>query len=248
MEADTHVMPDSLESDPETDSQAQTRSASVNDRTDAEAAPSEIPAKGAGDGVQEKRLADTEAALKERQAEYHRVSAELAEMRGYMSALREKATPEPPDPLDDETLEERFNADPGKTWREMQRAERAKFAEVLAARDQEYQKTLASLKQAVDVVADPERETLATAYSALDGKSWFKALDSSGKREAARDWVANTGSPAPRPPGSPAGNERGSNVAKDRPTRQKAAVARMNQLWPQHETDKTKLMPMDVEA
>lgn len=89
---------------------------------------------------EQKRLADTEAALKERQREFHQVSRELAELRGQLSAVKQMQQPAATqkDVLDDEKLASELRDDPSKVL-EILKRERSSLqqqvASVLEARD-----------------------------------------------------------------------------------------------------------------
>lgn len=86
----------------------------------------------------EKRKADTEAAIRERQAEFTKLSQQVAELRGQLSIIsdqRQSKQEDEVDWLDDETFREKITEDPQEVANALKRM-RTEFVQVLRMRDQ----------------------------------------------------------------------------------------------------------------
>jgi hypothetical protein len=106
---------------------------------------------------QEKRLADTEEALKERQREFHEMSQKLAELKGQMSAMSQQQQPPVKDPLDDEALAASLRDDPSKVLsiiKQREAAQMSQVAAVLEARDRFWQNELQKVSPEVVAMRD----------------------------------------------------------------------------------------------
>lgn len=155
----------------------------------------------------EKALKDTEAALKERQAEYTRLSQQLAEQKGQMNALvqlmaqREKqGTPEVKDWMDSINDEE-VTADPAKAMKQMVQNMRREIASVLQDRD-------AFLASKFGSKLDPETQA---AVDGLKSDPDFADLPDS-KLVAIAKRMGITKKAVMQPRGSFAGSGRGAPV------------------------------------
>lgn len=128
---------------------------------------------------EQKRLADTEAALKERQREFHEVSRQLAELRGQTSVLMQQQAGgvKQQDVLDDEKLVTALRDDPSKIL-ETLKAERIRMqqqvVQLLESRDQYWKGELlkvdpevaAMRNQIAELRKDPDFEDFSDAQLA----------------------------------------------------------------------------------
>lgn len=133
-------MVDSEAEAPEKDSAASpTEGEEVTENTDESVASKETPT------GEQKRLADTEAAIKERQREFHELSQKLAELKGQVSEMTRQNQPVVKDTLDDEGLAAKLRDDPSAVIaiiKERERAQLAQVAGVLEARDRYWQEQI----------------------------------------------------------------------------------------------------------
>lgn len=94
---------------------------------------------GKDKGGKVKALSDTEAALKERQAEYTRVSQQIAEMRGQLSMLAQMQASKQPTEVEKDLLDsitdDELIENPSKA-KELMRGFRKEIAKVLQERDE----------------------------------------------------------------------------------------------------------------
>lgn len=137
---------------PETDSDA--FPAEVNDG-DENAADKE--ASQDTPSIQEKRLADTEKALQERQREFHEMSQKLAELKGQMSVMSQQNQPVAKDILDDEAIAAKLRDDPSAVLGIMKQKlaeQQSQFAGVLEARDRFYQEQISKSDPNVVLMRD----------------------------------------------------------------------------------------------
>lgn len=197
-----------------------------------------------GDKKTQKRVLDTQTALRDVQRDLHSASeqykelmAAVAEERGKLAALqtqRAEAEPETPDPFDGDEAEQHWRqkheADPLATQLEMARVQRAQFATILKERDS------ALVEQMRDIVTDavnPARTELAEELAEVKKDERFKNLDSKTQLAIAQKYHEAKPKKRPTPPGSPAGT--GRTVAQPRPDevaeREKAAKAEADKLF-----------------
>ena len=108
--------------------------------------------------IQEKRLADTEKALQERQREFHEISRQLAEVKGQMSVYTQQNQPVVKDVLDEDGIAAKLRDDPSAVLgilKQKLAEQQGQFASVLEARDRYYNDLIA--KSDPNVVAMREK-------------------------------------------------------------------------------------------
>jgi len=179
------------------------------------------------DAKLEKRLTDTQAALKESQKEYHAMREAIAKMEGQMSGMQaSQQREEVRDYLDDEALKDKLDKDPAAAMVEVIKMERANFAELLRQRDSYHEKMR---QQMIREATNPEVAELRGAMSELSKNDWFSALDAKGQIAAAKSWSdANPVKAQTRTPPSkgPGGTGRRAAVVQQEDARQKEADAK----------------------
>lgn len=233
---DTLVMPDSVRTpapvqDAALDAQAPEPDAQASPDDGAQAAPDDAGTQAAEpDDKTAKRVADTEAALKEKQAELTRVSQEIALQKAIKKQLDARQAPAPKqeekDYLDDPEWVQRFEEDPTAAVREIQRNERARLKSTFEARD-EY--LMGQFKRMLDERTDPARlelqGQLATLAAEIPG---FEDIPAQTQIAMAKKFADATPSKPDtrRPPATgPAGTGRPPPPVNGPSQRQKAAQA-----------------------
>jgi len=192
-----------------------------------------------------KRVADTDAALKAKQADLTRTSQELAKLDAELTArraaldelskARDRASKptEMVDPMEDKAFREKLSdLDPIEAQIAIARAERRYLAGILESRDaalkDEFGRTLSAR-------TDPERAKLSDTISELSGKAWFANLDPAQQLQAARDYAAakpkgddadTFDPPATSPAGTGRSPGRAQETADERQARLREAAAR----------------------
>ena len=248
MSDENTVIPDSssLSAADGDDSQGATRSTVEQGTEDLGAKDSskETQSRAADDSVVQRRLSDTEAALKDRQREFTEISLKLAELKGQMSVLSQR-NDEPDDPmsevLDDELLG-RASTEPDKVLKELVAREHKLLGKTLQQRD-DYWKD--EMRKMLDEHLNPERLELRETISELSKKSWFSKLGPNEQVEAAREYKRMAPASSVEPPaGSMGGTGRRTPPAqKDMAEeRRKQAEETMKAHFSMSDSD-NKLMP-----
>jgi hypothetical protein len=161
--------------------------------------------------VVQKRLSDTESALKERQAEFHKLNQQLAELRGEikatreMTAAREKEPAEPEsDWLDSEDIDALASTDTPKALKQVARGLRGDVGKILELRDKEMRDAiLRDIRRELSVAVDPRRSEYRPELDELSSKhTWFKDLSPEHQIEIAGVLREKTGGKL-RPPSTP---------------------------------------------
>jgi len=125
----------------------------------------------------QKRVEDTQSALKEMQKEYHKMSTDIAELRGIKEALLAQNTQpvkKEPDWLDATDLDEQFDENPSGTVKKMMSRLRGDVASVFDERDSHL---LERVEKIVAEAVNPARTELSSELSELSGIEGFKNLD-----------------------------------------------------------------------
>lgn len=196
------------------------------------------------DSKLDKRVADTQAALKESQKEYHELRESIAEMRGQLSGLTAPPQTEERDYLDDEAWREKFNDDPAAAYVEAIKTERAKYAELLQQRDG-YNEHMR--QQMISDAVNPEVAELHDAIAELGKHDWFKVLNTKGQIEAAKSFsAAQPAKPQTRTPSSmgPGGTGRRAVQIQQNDARTTAAEAQVRAIWGDDKDDVDDMYPM----
>jgi len=226
---DESLMPDSG-SDPGDGTPAGTRT----DDNGKDGAGEGQPSTDAGqrDSKDEKRIADTEAARKEKQAEFTRLSQNLAELReqlaeakGQLSVLTAKpAEKDEPDWLEsDEFSEKAADETPGKVLKGAIGKTRQEIVRLLEARDAHFNKKIADLEARL-AQASPERQSVADVMEEFKDKAWFKAMPDAAKVQFAKETKAERAKAAEgeggetRRSGSDSPNGSGRRVVRQKPS------------------------------
>lgn len=180
----------------------------------------------------EKRVHDTQEALREAQKELHATKAELsrqaellAEQRGKLSVLTERASePEETDWLDDPKLAEQYETDPVGTLKELIARQRAEVAKVMRARDEHWQGILSS--------RDPKRDELKAELSVIEKDASLAKMSDDHKIAVAKMLHESKAVKSiPAPAGSPGGTGRsGGTVTGAAATSQAEKIAKS--IWP----------------
>lgn len=132
----------------------------------------------------EKRVSDTQTALKETQKEFHQTKEQLAEIRGELAVLkqqREQLSTPLETPREDWLTGDDFD----ETEMKMVKNLRGDMASVLDERDQTLLKRMG---QMLSVATNPERVQLQDTIGQLSQHPWFQQLDDSSKLSAARSY------------------------------------------------------------
>ena len=151
----------------------------------------------------EKRIADTEAALKERQREFFEFAktagATEAQIRQLIEARQQK---EEPDPLDNPETDEKLSTDPlyvKRVIRERESRLKREIADLLRERDGYWDGRVQKLKDMM-MESSPALSAQRKAHDELSKKPWFGMLDDDARQQAVKDFVANRQSPDTLPP------------------------------------------------
>lgn len=200
------------------------------------------------DDVVQKRLNDTETALKERQAEFHKLNQQLAEMRGELKATQaltvERAQPAEPetDWLDNEEIDSIVAIDTAKGVKQVARGIRGEFGKLLEMRDSHYEDKIKALEAKItslSAAADPRRADYRAELDALGGKyAWFKELTPEHQIDIAESVRAQNGKV--RPPSTPGGGSIPSQTQTDDDARQAEALAIARSIFPTLRNAETK--------
>jgi len=174
---------------------------SVEETTDSQDAAQGVEATAqTGDNTSdqkvEKRVHDTEAALKERQAELTRINQEIAarkavqeELARVKEAQNKPAMPSNPmeDPEFIASLEDMSTDEAIRAY-----AERSQqyFGSVLDMRDEAFKQML---KEQIGFVTDPRMAQLKDTIATLSNESWFMALPESERLAAAEKFAGASG-------------------------------------------------------
>jgi len=183
---------------------------SIDASTEGTVEPAVAPETGTpaeGDDKEEKRIADTAAALKEKQRELHATNEAIAkakaDMDGFLEGIKAQkeafvAQDKAPDKdwLDDESLNELAESDPIEYSKQIARQQRAEFARILEARDAHIANLL---EQRIATETSPEKALLKPVIDKLSKQGWFKSLSPEAKLEAAREYQAVAPKPKPSP-------------------------------------------------
>lgn len=213
-----------------------TRSAEAGAGADAGAKASE-PAKV--EDVVQKRLNDTETALKERQAEFHKLTQALAELRGELKATQTMATSRqtPAEPesdwLDNEELDTLAATDTAKAVKQVARGLRGDVGKLLELRDKELRDAiLKEIRNEVKVSVDPRRMEYREELSTLAGKyEWFNSLTPEHQYNIAEAMREQSGGKV-RPPSTPGNGSLPAPTQTDEATRQAAALEAARAIFP----------------
>lgn len=257
MADDTVVMPDSgtlssadVPLDFPADSQ-QTAAANQKDGTGADAAdsPKGNQSEPTSNPVLEKRLSDTESALKERQAELTRVNQAIAMLEGKIAATQNMMTrgdeaavePDPLSVLDDENT---FLANPRETTKEALVRQNQRIASLLKERDSYWE---SKMQEMIATQLNPERMELQPVIAELSQQDWFKGMSPAQQLAAAKTFSGKAGNsgkphnPSPQitpPLSSPAGTGRIANQPIDvEAARRKVAWDTMQAAFPSNENN-----------
>lgn len=176
----------------------------------------------------EKRLADTEAALKDRQREFFEFAktsgATEAQLKQLMAA---KAKEQEQDPLDDPKVDEQLSTDPlfvKKLIRDRESALKREFAQLLQDRDAYFLDRENRVREMV-MESSPNMARYKAARDELKKQSWFGALSHDDQQAAVKAFAASkptsmpdtispvSGRRPPKPTAEPV-NEDAENLAR----------------------------------
>jgi len=151
----------------------------------------------------EKRLADTQNALKQAQAEFHQTKGQLAQLSQQVNAPREEA--KDADILADEGFLKRFDDDPAKGLVEALGHERDRLAKafvtIMDQRDKDMEARLGS-----QLTMAPDKQAYSRELSELSKSvEGFSALPDTTKIQLAKQIRAARPADSLSPPGNPAG-------------------------------------------
>ena len=174
------------------------------------------------DSVVDKRVNDTEAALKQMQKELHATAKELAETRGELKGLSANKQPDKETDWFDpasiaESIRVKMEDDPSlgvvAAMEHAVRGIRAEMVGLLELRDKHFFSQLEANKRQV-AEQDPERIALQETITELMDEEWFASLDPKAQVQAAKKIaVKSTSQKVVAPGGLPSGRRTASPSA-----------------------------------
>ncbi len=134
------------------------------------------------------RISDTEAALKATQRELHEARGELKQLTEMQKSILAPPQEQAKDYLSDESLLEKFVDNPGQTFAEAIRNERAQSARAYVQAFEEFSDELKrSIQGYVSEQLNPERQQLAGQISKIEGEvEGFSSLPAEAKIKLAK--------------------------------------------------------------
>jgi len=143
----------------------------------------------------EKRLRDTETALKDRQREFFEFAktsgATEAQLKQLMEAQKQK---EETDPLDDPKIDEQLSTDPlfvKKLIRDRDARLKQDVVQLFRDRDAYWMEREQKLRGMV-MESSPAMAKYRAAYDELKGQSWFDRMDDDAKQAVVKTFAAKT--------------------------------------------------------
>jgi len=141
-----------------------------------------------------KRVEDTRQAIKQAQAEFHKLRAEKSEIEKTLAYLKgeaetiksmrkEEKQVESKSWLDEDEFGESFNEDPAAGFRKGAKLMQSDIASLLKERDGYL---LGEVRKLLDDTVSPEGQEIREAKSILSKQDWFNALPSDAQKEAAK--------------------------------------------------------------